>query len=126
VLPILAESLNDHADLYAQQHNVPLDPAWPGFVGLPFDDRAALVHNLTSPGHPQKDHWVGLALFCIMAFDTAAHLSTPEALADGHPGLTTIGLAAPTADGRWSFPSYSYGRKLAALHPQTTRSGSPA
>jgi enediyne biosynthesis protein E8 len=37
-----------------------------------------------------------------------------------------MGLARPDDDGLWRFPQYSYGRRLAELHPHTTASGSPA
>ena len=99
-------------------------PAW--FVALPFAHRTALTAALLGPTHPEKEMWVGLALFSNMAFDSAAHLHTAEALAAGHPGLTQMGFTLPDADGLWRFPAYSYGRRLAALHPHTTVSGSPA
>ncbi len=125
-LPYLASALNGHAESYAAEHGLPLDATVPPFVALPYEHRAALVTTLTAPGHPEKDGWVLLALFSTMAFDVAPHRHTAEALADGHPGLTTIGFAAPEADGLWRFPAYSYGRPLARRHPGTTESGSPA
>lgn len=82
--------------------------------------------RLTKPGHPEKEGWVSLALFCNMAYDTAPHRHTAEALAAGHPGLLALGYRLPDADGLWRFPKFSYGRKLAELHPDTTPSGSPA
>jgi hypothetical protein len=94
-------------------------------VALPFEARTALVRVLTDPGHPEKQMWVGLALFCNMAFDSAPHLHTVDALAAGHPGLLTMNYAHPQADGLWRFPEYSYGRALADLHPDTTPKGSP-
>ena len=45
-----------------------------------------------------------LALFSNMAFDSAAHRHTTEALAAGHPGLLTLGFAEPDADGLWRLP----------------------
>jgi hypothetical protein len=122
----LAEALNAHARTYAVERRIELDPSVPPFVALAHAHREALVHALTSPGHPEKVLWVGVAMFSIMAFDSAAHLSTPAALAAGHPGLLTIGYAAPDADARWRFPEFSYGRKLADIHPTTTPTGSPA
>jgi hypothetical protein len=122
----LAVALNGHATRYAQGHGLELDDAVPAFVALPFEHRTALVLALTAPEHPEKQLWVGLALFSNMAFDSAAHLSTAQALAAGHPGLLTIGYQRPDADGLWRFPRFSYGRALARLHPDTTPAGSPA
>lgn len=121
-----ARSLNGHAQAYAAELKLSLTESAPPFVALPFDLRTALVERLTAPGHPEKDGWVLLALFSNMAFDTAAHLHTAEAIAAGHPGLTAMGFAKPDADGLWRFPEYSYGRELARIHPDTTPSGSPA
>jgi enediyne biosynthesis protein E8 len=125
-LPYLAQSLNAHAVSYADERGITLDDDVPPFVALSFADRTALVQQLTAPGHPEKEGWVGLALFCNMAYDSAAHLHTAEAIANGHPGLLAMGFAAPDPDGLWRFPEYSYGRKLADLHPDTTATGSPA
>ncbi|SDQ30294.1 DUF5987 family protein [Thermostaphylospora chromogena] len=119
-------SLNDHAREYADQRGLTLDEDVPPFVALPFEERTALVRVLTAPGHPEKSLWVLLALFCYMAYDSAAHLHTADAIAAGHPGLAALGLPAPDADGLWRFSSWSYGRPLARLHPKTTASGSPA
>jgi hypothetical protein len=122
----LSQALNGHAQGYAAEHGITLDESLPPFVALPFQHRTALVQQLTTPGHPEKEGWVLLALFSNMAFDTAAHLSTKEALATGHPGLLAMGFAKPDRDGLWRFPAYSYGRELAKTHPDTTPSGSPA
>jgi hypothetical protein len=121
-----ARSLNEHARAHARWSGWALDPSEPAFVALSYPERRALVQALTAPGHPEKDIWVALALFCNMAFDTAAHMSTLDAIAAGHPGLTAMGLADPDDDGLWRFPTYGYGRRLAELHPATTTSGSPA
>nr|AFV52136.1 hypothetical protein [Streptoalloteichus sp. ATCC 53650] len=121
-----AAGLNAHAEAYAAEHGVDLETGLPAFVALPFEHRTALVARLTTPGHPEKDGWVLLALFCTMAFDTAPHMRTADALATGHPGLATMGFAPPQADGLWRFGEFSYGRPLADLHPATTPSGSPA
>lgn len=118
--------LNEHAERHAELHGVALNEGEPPFVRLPFEERTALVRALTSPGHPEKEFWVMLALFCNMAYDSAAHTSTPAAIAAGHPGLTAMGFAAPDPDGLLRFKEYSYGRPLARLHPDTTSSGSPA
>jgi hypothetical protein len=37
-----------------------------------------------------------------------------------------MGWGLPDDDGLWRFPQYTYGRKLAEVHPGTTSSGSPA
>ncbi|MFL6140064.1 MAG: DUF5987 family protein [Frankiaceae bacterium] len=125
-LDYLATTLDQHARDYAAREGVELDQALPPFVALPFGHRTALVQSLLAPGHPEKDGWVLLALFSNMAYDSAAHLHTADALAAGHPGLTAMGFASPDEDGLWRFPDYSYGRPLARTHPATTPSGSPA
>jgi hypothetical protein len=122
----LTQSLNQHARNHAEQAGLTLDEDVPAFVALPFEHRTALVAELTTPGHPEKDGWVLLALFSNMAYDIAPHLHTEEALAAGHPGLTSMGFARPNADGLWRFPEFTYGRQLAEVHPDTTESGSPA
>ena len=124
-LDSFATGLNEHAAAYATEHDLELDRDVPEFVALSYPDRAALVAALTTPGHPEKDGWVLLALFSNMAYDSAAHMSTTEALAAGHPGLTAMGFAEPDAEGLWRFPEYSYGKELAKRHPNTTESGSP-
>ena len=58
-------------------------------------------------------------------FDTGAHLSTVDALRDGHPGLVAIGYDQPDADGLWRFPDFSYRRVLAVPHPDSQH-GNPA
>jgi hypothetical protein len=125
-LQALAWGLNDHAAEYAARHALRLAEDVPAFVALSFADRTALVVELTGPEHPDKQLWVGLALFCNMAFDSAAHLSTPTAMSQRHPGLAFIGYFPPGEDGLYRFPDSSYGRKLAELHPATTSTGSPA
>ncbi|MFF9347143.1 DUF5987 family protein [Streptomyces sp. NPDC014734] len=122
----LARLVNDHAEVYAMENGLAPDGDVPPFVALDFADRTALIQRLTRPGHPEKDFWVLLSLFCNMAFDSAAHLHTVEALRDGHPGLAAMGITQPDADGLWRFDSFGYGRPLARLHPDTTPSGSPA
>lgn len=125
-LPSLVDSLNKHATVHATQAGVELDETLPAFVALPFDERTALVAALTAPGHPEKAGWVLLTMFCNMAFDSAAHLHTVEAIAAGHPGLAAMGFFDPGDDGLWRFPGYSYKRVLADIHPNTTLDGSPA
>lgn len=125
-LAFLAPMLNTHAQAYAAEHGVELDDSVPAFVSLAYEHRAALVDQLTRPGHPERDGWVLLALFSNMAYDCAPHLNTGAALAAGHPGLTAMGFAKPDTDGLWRFADYSYGRKLAELHPDTNETGSLA
>ncbi|MDM4719262.1 DUF5987 family protein [Micromonospora sp. WMMA1363] len=122
----LAEALNGHAGGYAAERGLRLDSTVPPFVALSFTDRTDLVTRLTDPAHPQRDVWVSVAMFSTIAFDAAAHLHTTEALAAGHPGMTTMGFKPPGADNLWRFPEFSYGRQLARPHPDTTPSGSPA
>ncbi len=124
-LPFLVQSLDAHAEAHAEENGLVLDRTVPPFVALPFEHRTALVHELTLPGHPEREGWVALAMFSNMAFDSAAHLHTAEAMAAGHPGLLAMGVYEPDADGLWRFPGYSYRRELADLHPATTASGSP-
>lgn len=125
----LSEALNAHALAYATRNGLDLETpagnAVPPFVALSFEHRVALVNELTTPGHPEKDGWVVLALFSNMAYDSAAHKSTAAAIAEGHPGLLALGFAKPDEDGLWRFPDFSYGQELAKRHPNTTASGSP-
>lgn len=119
-------TLNEHASEYAATHHLTLDAAVPPFVALDYEQRSALMRILTAPDHPEKEFWVLTALFCFMAFDTAAHMDTVQALESGHVGLTAMGYAHPDPDGLWRFPEYSYGRQLARTHPDTTPNGDPA
>ncbi|SBT46773.1 hypothetical protein GA0070621_2715 [Micromonospora narathiwatensis] len=122
----MAGLLNMHAQNHARARQLLLDPAVPPFVALDFDARTALVQELTDPSHPEREVWFGVALFCTMAFDSAPHLSTVDALEQGHVGLTVLGYRSPDGDGLWRFPRFSYQRQLATVHPQTTATGSPA
>ncbi|MER7760782.1 DUF5987 family protein [Streptomyces sp. NPDC097619] len=122
----LADLANEHARGYAAELGLTLDEEVPPFVALDYQDRVALIVRLTTPGHPEKDFWVMLSLFCNMAFDSAAHLHTAQALADGHPGLAAMGISQPDADGLWRFKEFGYGKQFARLHPDTTPQGSPA
>ena len=119
-------TLNGHASEFAAARGLDLEPSVPPFVALEYADRRSLLQALTAPGHPEKDIWILVALFCFMAFDTAAHMHTADAIATGHPGLATMGFEKPGDDGLWRFPDYSYGRQLARIHPDTTPSGNPA
>ncbi len=125
-LDSLVVALNGHAEAWAASHGVAIDGSVPAFVALSYADRTAVVRMLIAPDHPEKDIWILVALFCFMAFDTAAHMHTVDAIAAGHPGLTAMGFARPDADGLWRFPDFSYGAQLASLHPGTTPAGDPA
>jgi len=125
-LTSLVHALNEHAAAYATEHGLVVPAGVPPFVALSFADRTALVRRLIAPDHPEKDIWILVALFCFMAFDTAAHMHTVDAITSGHPGLAAMGFAPPDADGLWRFPDFSYGRPLARIHPDTTPAGDPA
>ncbi|GGS32265.1 MULTISPECIES: DUF5987 family protein [Actinokineospora] len=125
-LPTLVAMLNQHATNYAEEHGIALDDTVPPFVALDYDHRYALVGRLTALGHPEQAGWVMLALFSNMAFDSAPHKSTLDALEEGHPGLITLGFKKPDTDGIWRFKEYGYHQELAKTHPDTTESGSPA
>lgn len=126
LLPTLVIGLNDHARAYAQKHGLELDAGLPAFVALDFADRTTLAADLMAPDSAEQDLWVPLAMFSTMAWDTGASQHTSEALAAGHPGLSTMGFTAPDADGLWRFPDFSYRRALATIHPHTTPLGDPA
>lgn len=125
-LDIYARDLNERTLAYADEHGLDLDKSLPPFVALPFAHRTALVQALTAPGNPEKDLWVLLVLFSNMAWDTAAHMHTVDAIAAGHPGLVALGFAQPDTDGLWRFKDFSYKRPLARIHPNTTPAGDPA
>ncbi|ASO20950.1 hypothetical protein FHR81_001919 [Actinoalloteichus hoggarensis] len=125
-LASLAGLLNEHADRFAAERGVALDETLPAFVALSYADRAALMLRLTAVDNGERDGWVALAMLSNMAFDTAAHLHTADAFAQGHPGLSILGFARPEADGLWRFRDHSYGGTPAATHPDTSPSGSPA
>jgi hypothetical protein len=122
----MARMLNGHAEKYRAEHGLALDESVPPFVALDAEHRTTLVLELTATDHPEKAQWVGLAMFCNMAFDTGAHSHTTDALKEGHVGLVTMGFAQPDGDGLWRFPDYSYRRPLARLHPDTAPHGSLA
>ncbi|MFF3313766.1 DUF5987 family protein [Streptomyces sp. NPDC002952] len=126
LLPSLASLLDARAVAYATLHLIWLPPDRPPFVGLSFRHRTALVGELFDEGGPDLPVWQVLALLVGLAFDTAAASDTAHAAAEGHPGLAWIGFPPPGPDGLWRFPDFTYGRALAALHPATTPSGSPA
>jgi hypothetical protein len=105
---------------------MPPDPTVAPFVALSFEDRTALALELVEGDGPDQVAWYGLAAVAMLAFHTAAHLHTADAVRAGHPGLAWLGFPAPAADGLWRYPEFSYGRPLADLHPHTTPTGNPA
>lgn len=121
----LAGMLNQHAAEYAERVGVTLDTDVPEFVALAYEHRAALILELVAWGNPARDGWILLAMFSNMAYDTAPHRHTVEAMEAGHPGLLAMGITKPDADGLWRFPDFGYGQELAKRHPNTTESGSP-
>ena len=124
-LPALAAGLDTHAADYAASHGIVLDPSEPPFVSLAFADRTALLVELLDGNDPDQLAYYAVAALVFLAYHTAAHLHTADAVRGGHSGLAAIGFPAPQADGLWRFPEFSYGRALAPLHPGTTRGGNP-
>jgi len=124
-LPALASMLNARASAYAAEHQRLLDPTLPPFVSLRFGDRTRLLLELLDPAAQDYLVWWALAAMPFLAFHTAGHLHTAEAVRRGHPGLRSIGFPHPDADGLWRFPHFSYRRRLARSHPATTHNGNP-
>ena len=125
-IPALAAALNAEAVRYAARAGLLPDPTAPPFVALPFEHRTALAVELLDGGRPDQLAWYGLAGVAMLAFHTAGHLSTADAVRSGHPGLAWLDFPLPDADGLWRYPEFSYRRRLAVSHPRTTRSGHPA
>lgn len=126
LLPGIAALLDARATAYAISRLILLPIDRPPFVGLSFDHRTAVVAGLFQSGDPDRAIWQLLSFLVGLAFDTAAHRHTAQAVAEGHPGLVWTGFPPPDADGLWRYPDHSYGTALATPHPATTPSGSPA
>jgi len=124
-LPALAAGLNAEAVTQAARAGLVPDPTVPAFVALPFAQRTALAVRLLDGTGPDQVVWYALAAIAMLAFHTAAHLDTAEAVRRGHPGLAWLRFPAPDADGLWRYEHFSYRRELARRHPRTTRTGSP-
>ena len=124
-LPGFVSMLESRATAYAAQHHVVVDPTLPPFVALGFADRTRLCVELLDPSAPDYLLWWALAAMPFLAFHTAGHLHTVTAVRDGHPGLRAIGFPHPDRDGLWRFPHFSYRRKLAHPHADTTATGNP-
>jgi hypothetical protein len=125
-LPALGAALNAEAVVEATRNGLVLDPSVPPLVALPFEHRTALALRLLGGSGPDQVVWYALAAVAMLAFHTAAHLDTAEAVRAGHPGLAWLRFPAPDADGLWRYDRFSYGQALARVHPRTTRSGHPA
>ena len=126
LLPALASTLDARAAAYALEHHVALDPTLPPLVALSFADRTRLLLALLDPTAPDYLAWWALAAMPFLAFHTAAHLPTAQAVRAGHAGLRWIGFPKPDRDGLWRFPHFSYDRRLADDHPHTSSGGNPA
>jgi hypothetical protein len=124
-LPALAAGLNVRAVQFAAERLIVLDPTVPPLVSLGFAQRTDFLVDLIDGTDPERLAWYALAGLVFIAYHTAGHLPTVDAIASGHPGLAAIGFPAPQADGLWRFSSFSYGRPLAKKHRRTTRQGNP-
>jgi hypothetical protein len=124
-LPALGAALNAEAVSEAARAGLVLDPGVPAFVALPFRHRTALAVRLLGGSGREQVVWYALAAVAMLAFHTAAHRDTAEAVRHGHPGLAWLRFPAPDADGLWRYEHFSYRRALARRHPRTTRAGHP-
>lgn len=125
VLPALGALLDTRATQYAASHRRVLDPTLPPLVALSFADRTELLLELLDPAAEDYLAWFALAAMPFLAYHTAGHLHTAEAVRHGHPGLRALGFPHPDPDGLWRFPEASYRRRLAHPHPRTTANGNP-
>jgi hypothetical protein len=125
LLPAFAAAVNAEALTYAAQQRLVLDPTVPPFVALDFTHRTRLAVQLLDFSRPDYLLYYALAALAFLAFHTAGHLHTADAVRSGHPGLKRLGFPRPDADGLWRFPNASYHRRLARNHPGTTRTGHP-
>ena len=125
-LPALSAALNAEAVDEAARAGLVPDPTVPAFVALPFRHRTAVAERLLGGSGPDQVVWYALAAIAMLAFHTAAHLDTAEAVRHGHPGLTWLDFPRPGADDLWRYDEFSYGRALARRHPRTTGRGQPA
>ena len=96
------------------------------WVSLTFAQRTGLAVDILTFSHVDYLPYYALAALPFLAFHTAGHLHTADAVRQKHPGLATIRFPQPDPDGLWRFPTFSYRRRLARLSPRTTPSGSPA
>jgi hypothetical protein len=125
-LPALSAGLNAEAVTEAARAGLVLDPTVPPFVALPFRRRTALAERMLNRSSSDQLVWYALAAMAMLAFHTAAHLNTADAVRRGHPGLAWLRFPAPDPDGLWRYEHFSYRRALARRHPRTTNTGNPA
>jgi hypothetical protein len=126
-LPAFVAALDGEATSYIASHRRTVDPTLPPFVALRYHDRKALVASLTNDtSGDQQLLWFAFSGLVFLAYHTAGHEHTAHAVRSGHPGLKAIGFPQPDADDLWRFPHFSYRRKLATIHPMTTKTGQPA
>lgn len=126
-LPAFAAAVNAAAVAYAGEHGIAPDPTLPPFVGFDYRDRKAMLDSLLNVGGGDEQlFWFALAGLVFLAYHTAGYLDTAEAVRRGHPGLKAIGFPMPDPDGLWRFPTFSYRRELAHIHPGTTKTGNPS
>ncbi len=124
--PAFAAGIDTRATTYAAENGIVLDPTVPPFVALDFDQRTGAAVAMLAFDAPDRQAFEACAALIFLAYHTAGHLHTAEAVRDGHPGLTAIGFPQPDADDLWRFPVFSYRRALARRHPDTTATGQPA
>jgi enediyne biosynthesis protein E8 len=123
-MPAFAAGLNARATAFAAMQTIILDPTVPPLVSLNFAQRTAFLVELLDGTDPDQLAWFALAALVFLAYHTAGHLPTADAVRNGHPGLAAIKFPLPQADGFWRFPDFSY-RKVLARRYRKTRHGSP-
>lgn len=129
----ISDGVGDMADLLnelAVHHLPPTSSAEAGaaavpppFVALDYGRRRELLRTLCSPESGSRELWFLVMLFAYMAFDSAPHLATADAVRGGHVGLTAMEFSQPGPDGIWRNPHRSYGRATAAPRPGTDARG---
>jgi enediyne biosynthesis protein E8 len=117
--------LDARAAQFAARERLQPDPDVSPMVALDFEHRTDLLVELLDGDDPDQQVWEALAAIVFLAYHTAGHLPTAEAVRDGHPGLQAIGFPSPDDDGLWRHEVHSYGRPLAREHPATTTGGHP-
>lgn len=118
----MADELNRIAADMVREDEQTEDPL-PPFVRLPYRQRRELVAELTSTACEQRELWFLVAMFAYMAFDSAPHLDTVEAMRSGHPGLLHLGFRPPDEDGLWRASRPTYGRPMAPPRAGTDEFG---